>query len=123
MPSKQELEVQRQNTSVDPSLAGFEFGFQHNKTPEAQTTDPRALGIVEADSRTARVGFPRGRQAGTEATVFDFESQKVLVTPEIRSDSARSSPAGSERGRDGCGGTGAMPRVGRRRGKEEWEDR
>lgn len=39
---------------------------------------------VEADSRSARAGHPVGKMAGTEATAFDFDSQKVLLDPATR---------------------------------------
>ena len=71
-------------------LAGFQFPFQK-----------RADSPVEADSRSARAGMPRGRQAGTEATAFDFENQKVLLTPNLRSTSKGSaSPSRSLRQRN-----------------------
>jgi hypothetical protein len=71
-------------------LAGFQFPFQE-----------RADSPVEADSRSARAGPPRGRQAGTEATAFDFENQKVLLTPNLRSSSKGSaSPSRSLRQRN-----------------------
>ena len=47
---------------------------------------------VEIDSQSVRAQS-RGRVAGTETTAFDFESQKVLLTPELRDKSRASSRA------------------------------
>lgn len=65
-------------------LEGFQFPFQQQMAP------------VEADSQSVRAQS-RGRVAGTETTAFDFESQKVLITPELRDQSRGSSrgPASS----------------------------
>lgn len=53
-------------------------------------------GPVEADSRSARAGHPSGTMAGTEATAFDFESQKVLLEPGVKINfSSRGSNASS----------------------------
>jgi len=59
-------------------LERFEFPFQKKMEP------------VEADSQSVRAQS-RGRVAGTETTAFDFESQKVLLTPEFRDRSRASS--------------------------------
>jgi hypothetical protein len=60
-------------------LEGFEFPFQqHEATP------------VEIDSQTVRAQS-RGRVVGTETTAFDFESQKVLLTPDLLDKSRASS--------------------------------
>jgi hypothetical protein len=75
----------------DNELDGFEFPFQ------AQHVAP-----VEADSQSVRAQS-RGRMFGTETTAFDFESQKVLITPGLRDQSrgsslaAPSSPASLQR--------------------------
>jgi hypothetical protein len=61
-------------------LGGFEFPFQKTET------------LVEMDSQSVRAQ-PRGRVAGTETAAFDFESQKVLITPEFFYKSQASSPA------------------------------
>jgi hypothetical protein len=53
-------------------LEGFQFPFQQGASQGE---------AVEADSRSVRAGHPRGRMAGTETTAFDFETQKVLLTP------------------------------------------
>jgi hypothetical protein len=47
---------------------------------------------VEIDSRSVRAQS-RGRVVGTETTAFEFESQKVLLTPELRDKSRTSSRA------------------------------
>ena len=74
-----ELAAKRQRMSAVgiplQELEGFRFPFQQG-----------AGAPVEADSRSLRSmrsGQPRGRMAGTETTAFDFETQKVLVTPDI----------------------------------------
>lgn len=61
-------------------LEGFQFPFQQQMAP------------VEADSQSVRAQS-RGRVAGTETTAFDFESQKVLITPGLRDQSRASSRA------------------------------
>jgi hypothetical protein len=61
-------------------LERFEFPFQKQMVP------------VEADSQSVRAQS-RGRVAGTETTAFDFESQKVLLTPGLRDQSRASSRA------------------------------
>jgi hypothetical protein len=62
-------------------LEGFEFPFQKQQ-----------MVPVEADSQSVRAQS-RGRVAGTETTAFDFESQKVLLTPGLRDQSRASSRA------------------------------
>jgi hypothetical protein len=62
-------------------LEGFEFPFQKQQ-----------MAPVEADSQSIRAQS-RGRVAGTETTAFDFDSQKVLLTPELRDKSRASSRA------------------------------
>jgi hypothetical protein len=62
-------------------LDGFEFPFQKQQ-----------MVPVEADSQPVRAQS-RGRVAGTETTAFDFESQKVLLTPGLRDQSRASSRA------------------------------
>jgi len=97
-----ELDGTKIVTIPPQELSAFEFPFQN--------IGPGILGegtgeIVEADSRSARAGHPRGRMAGTEATVFDFESQKVLLEPGIRdrgsSVASAASRGGESRGVDG----------------------
>jgi hypothetical protein len=61
-------------------LEGFQFPFQKQMAP------------VEADSQSVRAQS-RGRVAGTETTAFDFESQKVFITPGLRDQSRASSRA------------------------------
>jgi hypothetical protein len=65
----------------DQGLGGFEFPFQK---PE--------VAPVEIYSHSVSA-HSRGRKAGTEATAFDFESQKVLLTPEFLDKSRPSSRA------------------------------
>jgi hypothetical protein len=62
-------------------LEAFNFPFQEQQ-----------IAPVEADSHVIRAQS-RGRVAGTETTAFDFESQKVLLTPEFRDRSLASSRA------------------------------
>jgi hypothetical protein len=69
------IEIPRQE------LEGFQFPFQKE-----------AIGPVEADSQSVRAQS-RGRMVGTETTAFDFESQKVLITPGLRGTSRASSAA------------------------------
>lgn len=63
-------------------LDGFEFPFSQK----------RDIAPVEADSQSVRAQS-RGRMVGTETTAFDFESQKVLITPGLRGTSRASSTA------------------------------
>jgi len=65
---------------LSQDLGGFEFPFQKTETP------------VEIDSQSVRAQS-RSRVAGTETTAFDFESQKVLITPEFFYKSRAPSPA------------------------------
>jgi hypothetical protein len=62
-------------------LEGFQFPFQKPQ-----------IAPVEADSQSVRAQS-RGRVTGTETTAFDFESQKVLLTPGLRDQSRASSRA------------------------------
>jgi hypothetical protein len=69
-----ELADKRQRMSaiaIPPQeLEGFQFPFRHGPSD-----------AVEADSRSVRAGQARGHMVGTETTAFDFETQKVLLTP------------------------------------------
>ena len=63
-------------------LEGFDFPFSNKQ----------GIVPVEADSQSVRAQS-RGRMTGTETMAFDFESQKALITPELRGTSRASSTA------------------------------